>query len=161
MQHINFLGTVDEDGLNCGVFFMRVNEWSVEVLIEVIEIRDSHPALVHVDDKSQKALEIVLKDENFRKNVAYQPRLWYNAYQTGVDKFEGERGDLLVHFHSIGGDKWSAMADLIEKTSEWKQKWNVPLDYTNYESEVEDYWERIRKGQFLVDRARARPEKDN
>ena len=42
-DHIHFLGTHDEEGLNCGVFFIRVHEWSVQMLLDVLAIPDHHP----------------------------------------------------------------------------------------------------------------------
>ena len=72
-----------------------------------------------------------------------------------MDELEGKPGDLLVHFHGVGGDKWSAMADRIAKASQMRRTWSIPLKQTAYEREVEEYWGRIRTAHdFLV---RAQP----
>ena len=112
-EHTNFVGTHDDDGLNSGAFFLRVDGWSVQMLIEVLAPpRD--PGFDIAAWKDDKALENVLTSEPFREAVVYQPRTWFNAYQLSSDRFEGKRGDLLVHFHDLEGDKWSAMQQTLD-----------------------------------------------
>ena len=153
-SHAYFLGTQDQDGFNGGVFFIRVHEWSVKMLIEVLSTpKDEFQG---ASDKGAKALDQVLRSDQYRDHVFYQPRSWYNAYQLSTDQFEGKQGDLLVHFHGLGGDKWSAMADTISQQSESSKEWSVPLAQTHYRAETEEYWERIRTAHDLLGRARPR-----
>ncbi|KAK3047792.1 hypothetical protein LTR09_010767 [Extremus antarcticus] len=153
---VNFLGTRDSEGFSAGVFFVRVHEWSVKLLVDVLNAGQSHPEIELATDKSQAAFETVLRSDRFREQVSYQPRLWYNGYQMNTTNFEGVRGDLLVHFHDIGGDKWTAMADTIARTAERKKKWEVPFEETTYEREIADYWDRIRKARRLLGMAQQR-----
>jgi hypothetical protein len=126
------------------------------MLLEVINMPNSHPELAAAEDKGEKAFDMVLRSDRFRNSVIYQPRIWYNAYQVNASYFEGEPGDLLVHFPDIGGDKWSAMAELIAQPAERMMKWDVPLEQTTYEREISDYWERLRRASKLLDAAYAR-----
>lgn len=128
------------------------------MLLEVINTPESHPAIARAEDKSEKTFEMILRSERFRHQVVYQPRIWYNAYQLNATYFEGEPGDLLVHFPDIGGDKWSAMSDFIAEPAEKKKKWNVPLKQTTYEREINEYWDRIRQAYSLLEIARPRME---
>lgn len=105
--------------------------------------------------KDAKALENVLASEQFRDAVVYQPRMWFNAYQLDAERFEGKRGDLLVHFHDLEGDKWSAMQQTLNKLSDRKinSTWSVPLRETTYEREVLEFWDRLRKSKKLLELA--------
>ncbi|KAK5163465.1 uncharacterized protein LTR77_010647 [Saxophila tyrrhenica] len=154
----HLLGTHDSKGFNSGVFFLRVHDWSVQMLVEVLYAGNFHPEIERAEDKTQAAFDEVLRSDRFRGQVVYQPRTWYNAYQLNATQFEGHRGDLLVHFHDIGGDKWTAMADTLARTAKAKKKWAVPFEETTYESEISDYWERIRKARQLLSVARSRQE---
>jgi len=153
-KHTNFVGTHDSDGLNGGAFFLRVDDWSVQMLVEVIA-PPREPSVNIAELKDEKALETVLRGEKFREGVVYQPRTWFNAYQLSADRFEGKRGDLLVHFHDLEGDKWPAMQQTLEKLSDHKvnSTWSVPLRQTTYEQEVLEFWDRMRKGKKLLELA--------
>jgi hypothetical protein len=153
---VHFLGTHDDKGVNCGVFFLRVDQWSVRLLAEVLNAPPAHTKSQSTEDKSQRVFHELLKSDRYRSAVMYQPKLWYNAYQVNATYFEGDPGDLLVHFHDIGGDKWSAMDDTLGRTLQQKEKWQVFLEETTYEREISDYWNRIRKAYKLLDAAQSR-----
>ena len=70
--HAAFLGTHDEQGLNRGVFFLRVHEWSVKMLIEVLSV--SKDEFGDSLEASRKALEKVLRSDRFWDQAFYQPR---------------------------------------------------------------------------------------
>lgn len=151
--HIHFLGTHDTEGLNTGAFFLHVDEWSVRMLIDVLARPKDDPAIQHVADKDRMALELVLTDAKWRKEVMYMPRTWFNAYQLSSDRFEGRRGDLLVHFHDLEGDKWSAMSGYLQQVTLRNSTWSVPLSMTTYENEIAEYWARVKQAEFLLDRS--------
>lgn len=149
-----FIGTRDRDGFNGGAFFLRVDDWSVRILIEVMA-PPREPGVNIAEWKDAKALEGVLASEQYREGVVYQPRIWFNAYQLDGDRFEGKRGDLLVHFHDLGGDKWPAMQQTLDSLSDRRinMTWSVPLEETTYEREVVEYWDRMRKTKKLLELA--------
>lgn len=146
------LTTRSPDGVNGDVFFIKVHPWSVKMLIDVLSI----PKNEFGDDgrlgedAGIRALEKVVRSEGYRDHVLYQPRKWYNTYQLSASESESQKGDLLVHFHSQGGDKWSAMAATIEKADELRRDWNLPLQQTKYQTEIADYWNRIRTAKQLL-----------
>ena len=150
-NRVYFLGTHDDDGFSTGVFFLRVHEWSVRMLIEALSIRKIE--FGDSPNKGQRALDEALRSDQFRDHVLYQPRSWYNAYSLGANEFEGKPGDLLVHFHGLAGDKWSAMADTVNNTSELRRTWSVALEQTSYRKEVDEYWNRIRTAYDTLRRA--------
>lgn len=159
-DHMHFLATHDSDGLNGGVFFLHVHEWSVKLLIEIMALPRNHPALKQAAEKDELSMEMVVTSEHFRGHATYQPRRWYNAYQLSVAEFEGQPGDLLVHFHDLEGDKWSAMANALGQLSRKNSTWSVPLAMTTYESEIAEYWGRLRKARKLLQQAEKRRRED-
>lgn len=148
-SHTHFIGTHDSNGFCGGVFFLRIHDWSVKMLLEVL----APPRETDVDlskHKDAKAMENVLKDERFRDAVVYQPRTWFNAYQLDIDTFEGKHGDLLVHFHEMDGDKWTAMARHFARMRKERSVWSVPMKKTTYEQDVAAYWDRMRRSRELI-----------
>jgi hypothetical protein len=146
------LTTRDRDGVTNGVFFLQVHTTSVKMLIDILAIP---PNEFGEDgqlgrDAARRAFEKVLRSEAYRDHVFYQPRKWYNPYQSTASDSEAQKGDLLVHFHGLGGDKWGAMASLIEKNGEMRRDWNVPLDRTKYQKEINEYWNSIREAKSLL-----------
>ncbi|RMY64806.1 hypothetical protein D0863_09548 [Hortaea werneckii] len=153
-DQVHFIGTHDHHGLNTGVFFLRVHEWSVKMLIEVLATPKSSPAVLeHAYEKDKAVLEEVLTHPDWREYVLYQPRPWWNAYQLDATEYESGRGALLVHFHGLEGDKWSSMSHYLEEVGSSNSTWSVPLAMTNYEGEVSDYWARLRQAGRLLDQA--------
>ena len=146
-NHAHFLGTHHEDGLDGGVFFLRVHEWSVRMLIEVLSVPQH---------EGQKALEKILRSDAYRHHVFYQPRRWYGAYELSPGGFQDKRGDMFVHFHDLGGDKWRNMEDTLARTSDAKKSWSVPLKQTTYTTRIRDYWDRIREANDVLNKARPR-----
>ena len=156
-KNVHFLGTHDQDGFNDGVFFLHVSDWSVQVLLDALSVPSNHPSLNPDGDKAQHSLQMVLTHDRFRENVFYQPRTWYNAYQLSTDTSEARKGDLLVHFHDLGGDRWSAMSRTLEQLARrGSDGWSVPLEDTTYELQVFEYWQRMRVSRELLERAKAK-----
>ena len=106
-------------------------------------------------------MEKILMSPEWHDQVLYQPRTWFNAYQLNSTAFEGNPGALLVHFHDLdGGDKWSSMATYFDQIALRNSTWSLPLGLTTYESEVREYWDRVRKAGILLQRAEAMNGKD-
>ncbi|KAL9072604.1 MAG: hypothetical protein Q9161_003462 [Pseudevernia consocians] len=92
---IHFLGTKDWTGFNCGVFFLRITEWT--------------PGM------EQNAMAWVLAQKGCKEHAIYQPGGWYNGFHEGPDqRSEDGLGDLLVHFPGVG-QKFNAMARYLDK----------------------------------------------
>ena len=152
-KHGHVLITRDET-INDGVFFLHVHSWTARMLIDVLAV----PKREFGEDHARKALNKILRSESYRDNVFYQPRKWYNTYQTSPSNTEAQAGDLLVHFHGLGGDKWGAMASTIAKTEDLRRDWSLPLEQTSYEKEIGDYWNRIREARTLLAEAQQQAE---
>ena len=147
----HILATRDQDGVNTGVFFLQVHPLSVKMLIELLSVpKNEFGSDGRLgQDSSRKAFEKILRSDAYREHVFYQPRRWYNAYQLSPSEGESKRGDLLLHFHGLGGDKWAAMASVI-KNEGMRRDWNLPLEQTQYQKEIAEYWNWIREAKSLL-----------
>lgn len=154
---VHFLATHDNRGeLDSGVFFLRVHEWSAKMLLEVLSMDSNSPGLQQAKRKDRFALSEVLKGDAFRDGVFYQPRHWYNAYALSSNQSEYRHGDVQLHFHGIGGDKWRGLAQTLDLLSSTPGDFSVPLERTAYAAETEAYWKRILTGYNVLQRASGR-----
>lgn len=161
-SNIHFLGTQAQNDFDCGVFFLRIHDWSVKMLMEVLNAPNAHEEVQRAEHKVGKAFDMILRSDRFRNHVLYQPRKWYNAYQLDTTTTsEGMKGNLLVHFHSLGGDKWSAMADMMAQSTASKRQFSIPLVETAYVREISEYWNRIRKAYRLLKLPETRSDDSN
>lgn len=161
VNDVHFIGTKDADGLSNGAFFIHVHEWTVKMLIEVLALPRMAPGLDLGSEKDQQAMQQVLIGPLFRDGVIYQPRTWWNAYQISTESREGRPGTLLVHFHELEGDKWSAMSNTLMQVDEQPSAWAVPLAQTTYLFEVDEYWKRMEHGKKLLEQAERKSHEDN
>lgn len=160
MTDINLVVTHDDRGLNSGAMFLRVNSWTIRLLIEVLAVplRDTNRPEIAVS-KDQPALELVLANRDFAGHTVYQPRPWFNAFHIN-GHFEGQRGTLLAHFPDVGGEKWTAMEEYLANVTMWRNPWDMRLSETWYEGMLGDYWGRIRQAKELLEDAKPRQRKE-
>lgn len=132
----------DWNGLNNGVFLIRVHSWSVDLLAAVV----SYPYYRPDDEllfRDQSAMAELLKTPKFLKHTAIVPQRWFNAYQGEVNEtvapFQVRRGDLLVHFAGVM-DRLGRMDYWLTRVEEHDPEWEMELKYTSYPSEIKDYW---------------------
>ncbi|EEY23559.1 galactosyl transferase GMA12/MNN10 family protein [Verticillium alfalfae VaMs.102] len=139
-ENINLLATKDWNGLNNGVFLMRVNRWSVDLFSAILALRHYRPD-ADLPFTEQSAMELLLNEAPFNKNVIWVPQWWFNAYGRGKDKedfkplttdpnsqqYHARRGDFLVHFAGTGY-RDQAMAPWLDHAENATEQHN----YMNY-----------------------------
>lgn len=146
----HFLAAKDWNGLNAGVFFIRVHQWSVDFMTEVMAEPLLKPNVEHIY-LEQGDMARVLGKPKYRDNVVYQPRMWYNTYSKGPADAEDPEvvlGDMQVHFPGLA-DKKKSMGywlDKVEKT----EAWTVPVNETDYPGQVQEFWELLRKFRLTI-----------
>lgn len=155
-EEIHLIGTHDSKGFNGGVFFMRVEQWSLDMLIEVLAVplmdNKHHVSIA----KDYSALEQIIESPAFRGLTLYQPRGWFNSFDVNKT-YEGEAGNILVHFPDISANKWARMAMFLGNMSAPAgNPWEVPLQLTTYETSVAAYWGRIRDARKLLKEAKGK-----
>ena len=142
-----FLGTEDFNGLNTGIFFIRVHEWSVKLLANTISYPMFYPDTDLGNNDDQRAMEILFDKPEYKQHVVYQPKTWYNAYLSEI-----KPGDLLVHFpgllsHARVTNMKSWLS--VVKGPEGKEKYEQELHDTRYPKEIEEFWAQIRQNQSI------------
>ncbi|KAG4440062.1 hypothetical protein IFR05_004455 [Cadophora sp. M221] len=139
---IHLLVTDDWNGLNNGVFLLRVDPWAVELFTGITSFRDFQPNTT-LTFQDQSAMEILLKQPKYAKHTVRVPQRWFNAYKDEKDKElkpdQVRGGDFLVHLAGVNPrekflDEW---CDRYEKDPE---KWEVKLQNTTYPAETEKFW---------------------
>ena len=156
IDDIHIIGTQDENGFNAGMLLLRVDQWTVMMLSQVIALKslDLNADLPFYD---QSAIENICKRPGNREHFLYQPRHWWNRYFFTKDG--REPGEFLLHFAGIGTGKDSGgseekervmkeFLDIAEAPTPGLGKgrnWERPLESTKYEQETQDYWNVIKK----------------
>ncbi|KAI9761304.1 MAG: Xanthine phosphoribosyltransferase 1 [Chaenotheca gracillima] len=158
-EHINILTTVDHKGLNDGVFFMRVCNWSAKLMASVVAVQFLRPE-VKLKYAEQSAMEHLIDNEQiFHAPTLIVPQRWFNAYMgprfTNGTVFPNRRikgnsvkdGDVLVHFAGHGETKQERMLALLNALDDpvEREKWEVPFEETGLRKEVRDFWAEQRR----------------
>lgn len=91
-------------------------------------------------------MSLVLKDDELSSGaqVLFQPRTWYNAYQTDMGIYEGgdpTNGHMLVHFPGLGEKRWPMMEEWLDRIEKSQGKFDVPLNESVYVDQVFEFWE--------------------
>lgn len=154
-RNIHFIASHDPLGLNSGVLFFRIDQWTVRLLIEVmaVPLRDRRPDVAVAKDRA--ALEQVLNNPAFRGRTVYQPRPWFNAFHAN-GTYEGQRGSLLAHFPEVNANKWMAMNSYLSNMTSRDNPWEMKLEETSYEAIMADFWQRVVQANALIQEAENR-----
>ncbi|KAI9806044.1 MAG: hypothetical protein M1833_004451 [Piccolia ochrophora] len=143
MSDIHLLVTDDFNGLNNGVFPVRVHPWSVELFTAVVSFRAFRPE-INLNFRDQSALSEVLKMPQFARHSVRLPQRWFNAYQSAdlnetTHPYQLRRGDMLMHFAGVG-DRETRMNHWIDIAEQHLPEWELDLRQTSYPGEVKEYW---------------------
>jgi hypothetical protein len=146
-EDVYLLYSNDWNGLNNGVFPVRVNQWSVKLFTAIVAYRHYKPdePLVFRD---QSAMDNVMKEPQFVNNIVQAPQRWFNAYQGEHNEtlapFQIRRGDLLVHFAGVG-NREERMGYWLDRAEQHLDDWEVPVKSTSYPQERKDFWDELRR----------------
>ncbi|KAH7049309.1 galactosyl transferase GMA12/MNN10 family protein [Macrophomina phaseolina] len=139
---IHALVTKDWNGLNNGVFLVRVHAWSVELFTAIMAFRHYRPD-VELRFTEQSAMELLLEEDRFRANAVYVPQRWFNAYQGRHNEtlapHQTRRGDFLVHFAG-DGNRRENMAGWLEVAERHAPDWELDFWRTAYPEEIDAFW---------------------
>ncbi|KAF2220365.1 hypothetical protein BDZ85DRAFT_204661 [Elsinoe ampelina] len=155
-SHIHMLVTNDDNGLNNGVFFLRVHPWSIQLLKTVIGI-EMYEGDVDLEYSEQTALELWILSDSFREHVMHVPQRWFNAKPTEWEvKMEGgsvsaelpdkelhkatlRQGDLFVHFAGLA-HKTRAMEAFMMIAEEARSDWELEFEGSELQTELISFW---------------------
>lgn len=146
-DHINLMYSNDWNGLNNGVFPIRVNKWAAELLSTIVAFRYYRPN-ERLTFRDQSAMDIIMKEPKFAKNIIQLPQRWFNAYQGEVNEtlapHQIRRGDLLVHFAGVI-ERDKRMAYWLDRAEQHMDDWEIPYKSTSYPQETRDFWNEQRR----------------
>lgn len=93
LPHIHFVGNKDWNGLNAGVFFIRVHPWTISLFTSAMSFPICHRDTDLRGLAEQEAMRLSFERENggkddkgWRSGIVFMPRTWFNAYEL----FQGE-----------------------------------------------------------------------
>ncbi|KAI2482339.1 galactosyl transferase GMA12-MNN10 family protein [Pyrenophora tritici-repentis] len=72
-SYVNLVVTKDRNGLNNGVFLIRVNEWSVRFLAACLSLREWDSGVV-LRYSEQSTMEVVIARDSFRPSTTFVPQ---------------------------------------------------------------------------------------
>ena len=88
LPHIHFVGNKDWNGLNNGVFFIRVHPWTVSMFTSAMSFPICHKDVDLGGNVEQEAMRLTFERENggkddkgWRSGIVFMPRKWFNAYE--------------------------------------------------------------------------------
>ena len=143
-SQFHLLATEGENGLNTGVFFIKVHPWSIELLSATISFPVYLPDFP-LPARDQSALSEVLKHPHFQDNYLVLPKDWFNAYQVEYDdddrnhSWQINLGDLLVHFPE-GQHQDERMRKYIDRAERHLPECEVDFKNTTFPKEIENFW---------------------
>ncbi|KAK3053055.1 hypothetical protein LTR09_005681 [Extremus antarcticus] len=132
----------DWNGLNNGVFPVRVNQWAVRLFSGIVSYRHFRPN-EPLQFRDQSAMNSLMQEPEFARHIVQAPQRWFNAYQgehnETLQPFQVRRGDLLVHFAGVG-DREARMHYWLQRAEQHLDDWEVPVKSTSYPQEARDFW---------------------
>ncbi|KAH4069423.1 hypothetical protein HBH98_015310 [Parastagonospora nodorum] len=147
----HLLVTNDFNGLNNGVFLLRVNSWAIELFNSILAFRHYNPG-VELKFTEQSAMELVINEDGFKEHTQFVPQHWFNGYpeggarkfrdrtdENGLDEEHVRRGDYLVHF--AGKPKRDEiMTDWLNMVEELPDVWEYSIVQRDISTDVLRFW---------------------
>ncbi|RDW65214.1 hypothetical protein BP5796_09906 [Coleophoma crateriformis] len=155
-KHIDVLVTKDVNGLNNGVFAVRVNANAARLFSAVVSWKIYKPD-VRLKYNDQSALENLLSQDLWVNKTAWMPQRWINAYPVKMLnattltnkkplKYNFRAGDLLIHFAGNQDHKrHERMAYWMNIAEKHLPQYEVPLDKTSLKKDIGRFWDSQKK----------------
>ncbi|OOF94905.1 glycosyltransferase family 34 protein [Aspergillus carbonarius ITEM 5010] len=150
----HLLLTKDWNGMNNGVFFLRVHPWSIEFFSAIVSYPVIHPD-AHLLWEDQSVMNRLKKEhEYFSRSMVYCPLRWFNAYKRNQNvtdinpkkpiHFQIHPGDIIVHFPGTPANELeSTMLPYLEVAESHNPEWELPLEQTGYLREIAELWDEM------------------
>lgn len=152
--NIHLLGGRDYGGgsrFNAGVFFVRINEWSVKMLTEVAALPDLRTDVRIGYNAEQAAFKWVFKQVGYPEHVLYQPIEWFNSFEDSRGHLPPvQDGDMLIHFSGLKDHKFGAVQKWLNRLDRAPHELQIPLENTSYQANIDAYWTRLRDARAMM-----------
>lgn len=152
-SNIHVVASKDQSGFNAGMFLIRINAWSIRTLAQAMTY-EWHKPDIDLGFLEQTSLYYEFNNTANREHVLYQPRKWFNTYEFH-HAYEGEKGDMMVHFPGLQDDRWNHMAswlDILEGPGQ--AAWEVPFEQTQYPGRIAEFWAVLDAGEQMLKEAK-------
>ncbi|KAK0947554.1 hypothetical protein LTR29_001162 [Friedmanniomyces endolithicus] len=144
---VHLIYTNDPNGLNNGIFPIRVNRWAVDLFSAILSYRYYRPDAPLVF-RDQSAMGALIQEPQFASHTVAAPQRWFNAYQGEHNEtlapFQVRRGDLLVHLAGVP-DREKRMGYWLDRAEQHLDDWEIPFKSTSYPQEAKDFWNEQRR----------------
>lgn len=141
-EHINWLAGKDHNGLNAGVFLLRVNQWSLNLLNRCMTYKHYFPDEDYTFEEQSILARLTEKDSEFKDQSIYVPKGWFNAYFSSLN--EVKPGLMLSHFPHPDY-KWHIYEWLrvleADKDENYKPVYSRAVGDTDYPEEIKQFWQ--------------------
>ncbi|KAH7399384.1 hypothetical protein BKA66DRAFT_451684 [Pyrenochaeta sp. MPI-SDFR-AT-0127] len=147
----NLLVNNDMNGLNNGVFLLRVNHWAIELFTAILAFRHYKPD-IDLPFTEQSAMEHVIHTPQFKGQTQFIPQHWFNAYEHGgpllfaergddasLQKEFARRGDYLVHFAGHP-HKDEAIEEWVTVLDNMEDVWEMGSVQRDVSEQIADFW---------------------
>ena len=155
-EDIHFLGSQDQNGFNAGMMMVRVHEWSVNMLAEVVALRQLRPE-AKFDFYDQGATRWVNERPGYEEHLTYQPHDWWNAFGQSGEPYNTDR--FMLHFAGVDccgqpEKKTTVMGRWLDMVENHPEKHEMPMANTTYPAQVEQYWKTFKAARTAMERAK-------
>jgi len=153
---VNLLVGHDWNGLNNGVYPIRVHPWSVELLTTILTYPIYKPE-EPLPLRDQTAMANILQMPRFKRHTAVVPMHWFNAYHrvinASAEDMMAKPGDLLVHLAGVP-DRFAVMEEWLRKVEDKIGGFEVEYAELGLREEIGAFWrgfeaERKRVGRLI------------
>ncbi|KAK0262839.1 hypothetical protein LTS09_002814 [Friedmanniomyces endolithicus] len=121
---VHLIYTNDPNGLNNGIFPIRVNRWAVDLFSAILSYRYYRPDAPLVF-RDQSAMGALIQEPQFASHTV-------------------RRGDLLVHLAGVP-DREKRMGYWLDRAEQHLDDWEIPFKSTSYPQEAKDFWNEQRR----------------
>ncbi|KAI9374064.1 hypothetical protein BJX61DRAFT_499936 [Aspergillus egyptiacus] len=151
LRDVHMVLTEDWNGMNAGVFPIRVHPWSIQLLSAAIGYPFTNPDATLYWAEQSAMVRLLDEHEYFSQSVAYVPLRWFNAYMRAPDgeslnedspeDLQVHPGDLLVHFPGTPRDHFNeTLSPYLAIAEEHRRDWELPVEETVYPAETAAFW---------------------
>jgi len=149
-NHVKWIAGRDWNGLNAGIFFLRVDTWSLNLLNRVMTYKHYHPTEDYTFEEQSILARLTEQNDEFKTQAIYMPRMWFNAY---VSYKEEHPGLFMAHFPDAGHKwhmyKWLRIAEVRNGLNRTSID-HMPLPYIPNLQEISNFWAARRRADEVL-----------
>ncbi|KAF4552088.1 Hypothetical protein D9617_11g009360 [Elsinoe fawcettii] len=151
-EHVDFIVSNDLNGLNDGIFFLRVSPWALQFMAASLAFQKYMPK-VGLRYEGQSTQEILSRTRDWKNKTIHVPQRWFNSYQNYGDPDDippewhwthgyFKPGDLLVHLPGSADSRKGLLRDWLDRKRAEPEKFIIPIDKLNITRDVKLFWEK-------------------